>query len=458
MRISSETRTLRPDFRRAAVLVICASVLLLCAIFVWRTPLPKPSDAPVFDLGKGAGTSEASAEEAISADTTRFLLNRLKHDPEDFLAQNMLASSMLQKVRETGNADYLERALKAARASLASVPEIRNPGGLGALARAEMAEHNFVSARQHALRLTQIDPVTVNSWGVLTDALLELGEYAEADAAIQRMRQLGSDTAETEIRLGRLLFLESDTAGAEKHFFRALAFTNNVPTPPRETVAWCRWQLGEMKFSAGDYPAAERYYNEALSSYPGYVQALASLGRVRAAEDDLPGAIRNYENAVQRFPDPTFIAALGDLYRLAGREKDAQTQFELVNQIQRLSVLNGVRYNRQIALIYADHDTNQKEAYRDAAQEYRDRKDIYGADTLAWTALKAGNLVQARKMADTALRLWTRDSKLFYHAGMIAQASGDRKAAHQLLQRALDLSPRFDPLQATLAQKALLNN
>ncbi len=458
MKVTGQIPTSATDFRRMAVASICALALALCGGFLYKVPRRGTPNVQVSASANRPSKSVGFEEEAVSADTTRFVLDRIRHDPEDFLAQNMLASSMLQKVRETGNADYLERALTAARASLASVPEGRNPGGLGALARAEMAEHNFVEAREHAARLTQVDPATLNSWGVLTDALLELGAYAKADAAIQQMRRLGNDTAETEIRVGRLLFLQGDTAGAERHFFRADAFARNVSSPPRETVAWCKWQLGEMTFSTGDYPSAERYYNQALSSYPGYVQALASLGRVRAGQGDISGGIRNYEKAVQRFPDPTFIAALGDLYRLAGREREAQTEYELVSQIQHLNALNGVRYNRQIALIYADHDKNPREAYEDAKQEYLERKDIYGADALAWTALKAGDVSEARKAIEAALRLSTRDSKLFFHAGMIARASGDRKGGNDLLRRALKINPSFDPLQAMQAKKMLLDN
>ena len=54
-----------------------------------------------------------------------------------------------------------------------------------------------------------------------------------------------------------------------------------------------------------------------------------------------------------------------------------------------------------------------------------------------------------------ALKLGTRDSKLFYHAGMIAQAAGDPATATSYLKQALDLSPEFDPLQAPIARQAL---
>jgi Tfp pilus assembly protein PilF len=54
-----------------------------------------------------------------------------------------------------------------------------------------------------------------------------------------------------------------------------------------------------------------------------------------------------------------------------------------------------------------------------------------------------------------ALRLGTKDARLFYHAGMIARAGGNDNAARDYLRNALSLNPQFDPLQATIARKAL---
>src|SRR5438034_11113508 len=95
------------------------------------------------------------------------------------------------------------------------------------------------------------------------------------------------------------------------------------------------------------------------------------------------------------------------------------------------------------------------EAYDSAAREYEVRRDIYGADAVAWTALKAGKLAEAQTAIKEALRLGTKDAKLFYHAGMIARAAGDKGAARDYLQRALKLNPQFDPLQAQIAKKTL---
>ena len=388
----------------------------------------------------------------------RFLEERVKRDPDDFSAHNKLAGYYHLRLRETGDLSYLGLAARAARASLASVPEARNAGGLAALTQSEFAAHDFAAARDHAMQLALLDPGKSYPYGMLGDALLELGDYEKAADAYRQMERRGGGISEsTETRQARLAQLRGDSAGAKHHFTRALVLALDLPLPPRETVAWCRWQLGETAFAAGDYETAERHYRDALVTFPDYYRALASMGRVRAARGDLAGAIKQYEQAVRRLPDPAFVAALGDLYQLAGREKDAAGQYALVVQIGRLNAVNGALYNRQLALFYADHDMKAEAAYASAAKEYETRRDIHGADALAWTALKAGKLSEAQAAMKDALRLGTRDAKLFYHAGMIARAAGDDAAARDYLRRALALNPQFDPLQAVIARKALGN-
>jgi tetratricopeptide (TPR) repeat protein len=258
-----------------------------------------------------------------------------------------------------------------------------------------------------------------------------------------------------EQRLARLAALKGDLKNAAKHYSNALKIARSMPVPSTETIAYCEWQSGETAFAAGDYKTAEKYYKGSLGTVPDYPNALAAMGRVLAARNDLTGAIDFYERAARRLPDLNFVAALGDLYKIAGREPDAQRQYELVEQIGRLNELNGTLYNRGLALFYADHNLKSEEAYRLAAKEYEVRRDVYGADALAWTALKAGKTSEAQAAAKEALRLGTKDARLFYHAGMIAQAADDKEEARKYLRRALLLNPKFEPLQAEICRKTL---
>lgn len=391
--------------------------------------------------------------------TIRFLEARVRRDPDDFVANNKLAAEYLQRLRETGDATYLDLASRAARASLETLPAEQNKGGLVAITQVEYSSHDFAAARDHAQRLTELEPNKGYSFQFLGDAMLELGLYEEAETAFRQMEKLGGIQELTKVsmeqRLARLALLRGDNKGATRHFSKALRIASAMPTPSKETIAWCQWQLGETAFATGNYRAAEEYYRDSLATIPDYFRSLGSLGRVRAARGDLAGAIDLYEKVVRILPDPNFVASLGDLYKIAGRAQDAENQYKLVENIGRLGTLSGTLYNRQLALFYADHGLKAEEAYLSATKEYEVRRDIYGADAVAWTALKSGRVAEAQAAIEEALKLGTKDAKLYYHAGMIASAAGNRDEAVRLLKAALQLNEEFDPLQAENARNAL---
>ena len=54
-----------------------------------------------------------------------------------------------------------------------------------------------------------------------------------------------------------------------------------------------------------------------------------------------------------------------------------------------------------------------------------------------------------------ALRLGSRDPMFLYHAGMASRAAGERDLARRRLARALAANPRFSPLYAPRAERAL---
>ena len=444
------------QLRVASSKFFAVSVLTLFSASAFSEPRSAHTEHFSPPAAKRTSNLEATtpASDALATEQAiRFLEARVTGDPEDFSAQNTLAGYYLRRLRETSNLGFLEQAAAAARASLAALPAEGNPGGLAALAMCEHAAHDFAAARDHAVRLTEVEPSESYPYEILGDALLELGDYEKAEAAFRKVKQLEfASSVNSETRLARLAVLHGKTHIAKQHFSNALALALDSQLPAREAVAWCHWQLGETAFSIGDYKTAEHHYRHALTTFPDYPQALASLGLVRAAQDDLSGAIEFYRHAAQISPDPALFAALGDLYKLAGQEKNAQAQYQLVGQIGRLGELNGATYNRQLAMFYADHDLKADEAYKDAIEEYAVRRDIYGADAVAWTALKANKLNEAQAAIKQALRLGTRDAKLFYHAGMIARAAGDRSRAHDYLERALKLNPQFDPLQSSIAK------
>ncbi len=384
-----------------------------------------------------------------------FLEERVKSDPDDLVALNKLAAYYLQLHRETEDVSYLELSLRSAQSSLRVLPADQNLGGLRALARAEYETHNFLAARDHATELTEYEPRGALGFQLLGDALLELGDYDGATAAYKKMEELDGGSVATETRLAHLALLRGDAATARRRYLVALKQASSSSFPSAETIAWCHWQLGEVGMATGEYIKAERHYRDALAAFSDYPHAVTSLARYRAVQGDIKAAIETFEKLVQKYADPIDEAALGDLYKLAGRDGDAQQRYSEVERLSQQSTLYSALYNRHLVLFWADHDMKTDEAYARATKEYETRRDVYGADALAWAALKAAKLDEAQQAIKDALRLGTADARLFYHAGMIARAAGDRGAAMEFLRRALKMNRHFDPLQSRVAANAL---
>ena len=173
--------------------------------------------------------------EGTDQQTLRFLQNKIKEDPDDFIAQNKLAAWHLQRVRETGDLASLEIATKAAQASLATLPAEHNTGALTLLAQAEFTAHEFVASRVHAERLIELEPGKGYPFEILGDAELELGDYERAETAFREFERFGGIQGLTRVaieqRLSRLASLRGDEQTAEHRMLNALKTALSLPAP-----------------------------------------------------------------------------------------------------------------------------------------------------------------------------------------------------------------------------------
>jgi tetratricopeptide (TPR) repeat protein len=315
------------------------------------------------------------------------------------------------------------------------------------------SRHEFAPAAAQARKAIDMNAADGNSYGILGDALLEIGEYDEAKEAYQKMMRL-DDSLYSRSRLAGLKSLHGDPAGAIADLEQALA-AGEATRHPAESVAWTQWQLGCEHFASGKLKEAEAHYLRSLQSYPNYYRALAGLAQVRGAQKRYEEAIDLYQKALAVLPMPEYAAALGDIYGKTGRPERARQQYELVEYIGYLNTLNKVLYNRELAYFYADHDVKAQEGLELARQELNYRRDIYAYDVVAWNLHKNGKLEEAREAIDKALRLGTKDAKLFFHAGMIYHALGAKDKAKEYLARALGTNPYFHPIFADMAAQIL---
>ena len=88
-------------------------------------------------------------------------------------------------------------------------------------------------------------------------------------------------------------------------------------------------------------------------------------------------------------------------------------------------------------------------------EELKVRQDVYTYDALAWVFYKNKQYSEAQHATEQALKMDTPEPSFYYHTGMIALALGRKPEAAKALTRALELNPKFDPIQAPIAKQKL---
>jgi tetratricopeptide (TPR) repeat protein len=288
------------------------------------------------------------------------------------------------------------------------------------------------------------------NWGTLGDAQTELGDYDHAAEAYQKMVSLRPDLSSYN-RAAYFRFLYNDVGNAEKIMRMAIA----SGSPMAENTAWCEVELGKILLKTGKTEEAAAEFRAAMRRFPNYHPALAGLAQAAAARSDWKTAIANMKLAQAATPLPDYAAALFDYYTAAGETKEAARQKEMIFVIDEIGQAAKEKANRNLAIIYADHDWKLDRALELAKNELDVRGDIYTYDALAWALYKNGQFEAAKDAIAKALRLSTPEPAFYYHAGLIAGALGRREEARDLLRKALEINPNFDIRQASLAGKAL---
>ena len=403
-------------------------------------------------LAGTAGTPSPSAADQAAAREARiaFFEARAAADRLDFVSLNVLSGEYLQRARETGDfADY-QRAEAAASRSLEIVPE-DNYAGLVNLAAVRFVQHDYAVVEALARKSLALKPSQPAAYGLLTDAQVGAGNYAGTAQTLETLQAIDGGLP-TLARLANVAFLTGDRINTLAYWQQAIDASVGLPV---ENQAWARVQLGVTYFALGDYEAAIEEHEAALRLFPDYVHALAGLGQAYAAQTDWGEAIEAYERAVALEPLPQYVAALGDVYTVAGRPDDAAEQYALVEAIAGLYRDAGVNTDLEIARFYTDHARELPGALAMAQAAHEQAPNAYAADALAWALYKNGRFEDADAYAREAIASGALEAGFGYHAGLIRLALGDETGARELLGQAIALNPRFSPLHADEAKTLL---
>jgi tetratricopeptide (TPR) repeat protein len=424
--------------KTGAILFISLTILGLGALGISRFK------STTRELTSPAGSIKLSkADERILRAT-----QLIERDPHQANGYNQLASAYMQKARETAEFDLNENADEAINRSLSVEPD--NYDALKLRAKLQLTYHRFAPALATARQAQRVRMDDQDVWGLITDALVELGDYPNAVKSAQKMVDLRPDSS-SYARVAYLRSLHGDTYGAIQAMSAALKAAD--PNDP-EGVAWCHVHLGNELMNAGKLDAAESQFDEALRTLAGYRLASQAKARARVAAGDLQAAVRIYEREPAKNASADAAQALGDLYAILGQDGVAKDKYKQFEVLERENVALEKSW-RHMLNYWLDHDQNVADALTLATQEYAERKDIFTCDTLAWALFKNGRAKEAKRFVDEALRTRSKDARINYHAGIIFKALNLRQEAVQHLKFGGALGSSFDLIQHQAAKKML---
>jgi len=427
-----------------AVVLIIATGALLGGVF---RESPSPASAEIAQAEQQVEDFQAGFK--LNASTAAFvqaLQAKLGVNAKDEHAWLLLGLAYQQRARETGDPTYYTKSQGSLEHALAlDSKDSFAVSGLGSLA---LARHRFTEALALGRKAHELAPTVARNYGVIGDALIELGRYHEAFHAFDTMNRLLPDLSSyARVSYGREL--RGNTTGAIK----AMKLAVDAATGAKEPTAWTHVQLGKLYFNHGRYGLALREMRLANMSFPEYAYGLDAQAQVEAALGNRKAAIALERAAVDAIPLPQYVAGLGDLYRVTGRPALARQQYALIGAIEKLLRANGVKVDLEIALFDVDHGITLGHALEHARIGQRNRPSIDGDDVLGWALARNGRCAEALPYSQHALRLGTQDALKFFHRGMIERCLGHSADARRWFRRALALNPQFSVIWAPVARR-----
>jgi tetratricopeptide (TPR) repeat protein len=387
-------------------------------------------------LTVAAGSGSASAASSASVDA-----------PRAITASEAISTgqTLLSQARLSSDPAVLVKAEQAFRQAVELEPA--NADAHIGLATVALSRHHFAEALEIGRAARELAPDSARPLGVLFDALIELGRYGEARDVIETMLMTRPDLAS----LSRLSYYH-ELHGQLELAIEAMERAVVAGSTEAEHTAFARTVLGHLWLLDGDASRAQRFFDEVLTTSPGYVPALVGSARASAASGDLISAKASLQTALSMQREPAVMVQLGEVLAASDDVEGAAEMFGDAVVTEAAHRATGEAPEPFGAVLEADHG-DARLALMLAERAYAHAPSIGSADALAWASFRVGDLERARSLSDEALRTGSLDPQILYHAGVIAAADSEPKRAAGLLRAGVEHSAAGSPgLRAALEE------
>ena len=395
---------------------------------------------PEADLLDRKGPISTTSEWINARASIQALQVDIRKKPTDQKKKLLLALAYMQEARVTGkHPHYYPLASDLLNDVIESAPADKNLlfEAMVAKATVQLSLHQFEEALKTAQRAEKIDTTTASLYGVFCDAYVELGDYAKAIVAADRMTSIRPDIRSYS-RISYLREIHGDTLGAIEAMKEAIA----SGVPGLEQTAWARITLGGLHEAVGNLNEAEKQYRLVLTERPHYAFAIGALGRIEAKRKNYDKSIELLNEASEIMPEFSFQQEMAHVYKITHENSRAKSITQDLLEGLEEDQDAGHVVDLELANIHTDITQDLDEAYRCAKKEYKKRpRNIDVCKTMAKIYYKKNNLEEANKLIEIASRTNKQDAEMFCLKGLINYKLGKTREGVELMNRALMINP-----------------
>lgn len=415
-----------------------------------------------------------------------FYQERISRNPSDGMDRAALASVYLNLARSTGDASYFHAAEESAQQSLANLP-VENTAAQLVLARVAEAEHDFPTTFKIVQQILTTQPTHSEAQSLLVTSYLAIGKLPEAQQAVQRLVEQAPNLATYSLEA-----LVHDAQGQDEQAIQAFQQALAAEEPGEvASSAKTRTLLGRFYTQRGQVKQARGLFQEALRIAPQNALALVEQAKLETQQGNYQQAEDLYaqvlgSSAIAHSLDHQALLGQASLKLLQGDRNaaiplwaKAEQNFRHHHHQEAEHTHGGTEHthedtghaheHRKTSEPVEDHESEQNFGHRrDLARllltrgqpaditealelmqtEAQIRRDAETLETFAWALQLSNQEPAAQKVLQEAISLGTREARLFYRAGMVEQALGNKTQAQLYFQMAQEVNPSFDIVQS----------
>jgi tetratricopeptide (TPR) repeat protein len=354
--------------------------------------------------------SKTAAEIRIDQAKTAIQQNPKKGD-----SYAALANALLRRELETSDPKYRSEAEAAIEKALGIEPD--HFEALKARTMILLRDHEYSKAQELARKLNKRTPDDVPTYGLVAEASVALGDYKEAEEAVQWMLDMrpGNLLAYLEGATLREMFGEIDGA----RDFLSQAYQRIRPEEAQERAA-ILLRLSHLALLNNNPVSADRLVEQARKLFPAYPAATLQLARVRMAQKNYAEAADLFRQVNTIAPRTEYLFYLADALEKGGNVQEASGIFAEFEKKAIAESEQADNANRELIRYYLDGSKNVPDGLRLAKREASIRHDSHTLDLYAWGLYASGRKAEAKTQSDRAMAVGLRDPDVLAHAKMVA--------------------------------------